>query len=75
MMTDQELISRIETLELRFLDQERALDELTGTMLKQERQIKIQGELIQRLEAQLKILSAASGNSAGSALDERPPHY
>ena len=75
MMTDKELISRIETLELRFLDQERTLDELTETMLKQERQIKIQGELIKRLEEQLKILSATSGSGADSMSDETPPHY
>jgi uncharacterized coiled-coil protein SlyX len=74
-MTDEELISRIETLELRFLDQERTLDELTGALLKQEQRIKIQDEHIRRLQEQLRTLSERAVADDGTLEDDVPPHY
>jgi SlyX protein len=72
-MTGNELSSRIETLEVRFLDQEAALDELTRTLLNQERLLKDQAETIKRLELQLLALS--SSNVAMPEEDTPPPHY
>ena len=72
-MTDNELSSRIEMLEVRFLDQEAALDELTRTLLNQERLLKGQAETIKRLE--LHQLAISSSNVAIPEEDTPPPHY
>ncbi len=71
-MTDDEMLSRIETLELRVMDNEAALEELTRTIVKQEQLIREQADSITLLEDQLRSLAEEQGEASGS---EAPPHY
>lgn len=72
-MPDSELLARIEALEIRLAHQDAAVDELTRTLLDQERQLKEQAESLRRLERQLR----ATAPSLIATRDEEtpPPHY
>jgi SlyX protein len=72
-MTDNELISRMEALESRLMHQEAAIEELTRTLLSQERRLANQATAIKHLESQLKALNPP--NIALSADQKPPPHY
>lgn len=72
-MSDSELLARIEALEIRLAHQDMAVDELTRTLLDQERRLKEQAESLRRLERQLR----ATAPSLIASRDEEtpPPHY
>ena len=73
MMSDTDLHARLEALEIRLAHYEAALDELTRTLLKQERLVGEQAESLRRLEAQLR---AATPSLIASRDEETPPpHY
>ena len=72
-MSDDELTSRIEALEIRLMDQESSIDEMTRTLLSQEQLLRLQQESIERLEQLLQSLSAGSINRPGE--EPPPPHY
>jgi len=72
-MSDDELTNRIEALEIRLMDQEAAIDEMTRTLLNQEQLLRLQQKTIQRLEQLLQSLSAGSINRPGE--EPSPPHY
>ena len=72
-MSDDELTSRIEALEIRLMDQEASIEEMTRTLLNQEQLLRLQQETIQRLEQLLQSLSAGSINRPGE--EPPPPHY
>jgi SlyX protein len=64
---------RITELELRFMQQERIIQELNETVFRQE-------QVISRLERQFRLLSEQLRSFAPSSIlgqdsDERPPHY
>ena len=67
------LRARIETLEIRSTHQEAALEELTRTLLEQERQVRVQAEALRRLEAQLRAATPAP--LATREEEGPPPHY
>lgn len=69
-MTPDELAERLEALEVRYAHQDAALEELTRTVLEQERLIKLQARKLSALEQ-------AVGTLRGSSVptDEIPPHY
>jgi len=71
-MTDNQLDSRLETLEIRASHQEAAIDELTRTLLSQEKRIAELAETIKRLEVQLRAMTPSP---IDAQLDEPPPHY
>ena len=72
-MSDPELLARIEALEIRLAHQDAAVDELTRTLLEQERQLREQAESLQRLERQLR---AATPSFIATRDEETPPpHY
>ena len=72
-MSDDELTSRIEALEIRLMDQEASIEEMTRTLLNQEQLLRLQQETIERLERLLQSLSAGSINRPGE--EPPPPHY
>ena len=72
-MTEDELATRLESLELRLMHQEEAIEELTRTVLQQEQLIAIQVVAIERLEAMLRSLSDT--NTANPGEEPPPPHY
>jgi SlyX protein len=72
-MTGDELATRLESLELRLMHQEAAIEELTRTVLQQEQLIATQVVAIKRLEAMLRSLSDT--NTASPGEDPPPPHY
>ena len=72
-MSDDELTSRIEALEIRLMDQESSIDEMTSTLLSQEQLLRLQQESISRLEQLLQSLSPESINLPGE--EPPPPHY
>lgn len=72
-MSDDELTSRIEALEIRLMDQESSIDEMTRTLLSQEQLLRLQQESISRLEQLLQSLSPESINLPGE--EPPPPHY
>jgi SlyX protein len=72
-MTGDELATRLESLELRLMHQEAAIEELTRTVLQQEQLIATQVVAIERLEAMLRSLSDT--NTASPGEDPPPPHY
>ena len=73
MMSNTDLHARLEALEIRLAHYEAALDELTRTLLKQERLVGEQAESLRRLEAQLR---AAMPSLIASRDEETPPpHY
>lgn len=72
-MSDDELTSRIEALEIRLMDQDASIEEMTRTLLNQEQLLRLQQETIERLEQLLQSLSAGSINRPGE--EPPPPHY
>ena len=72
-MSDDELTNRIEALEIRLMDQESAIDEMTRTLLNQEQLLRLQQETIERLGQLLQSLSPGSINRPGE--EPPPPHY
>ncbi len=71
-MTDNDLHTRIEALEIRLAHQEAALEELTRALLAQEQRVRENTETLQRLELQVRALTPADGTPPA---DEKPPHY
>ncbi|MBI5041320.1 MAG: SlyX family protein [Gammaproteobacteria bacterium] len=72
-MSDTDLQARLEALEIRLAHHEAAMDELTRTLLQQERLVGEQAETIRRLAAQLR---AATPSLIASRDEETPPpHY
>jgi uncharacterized coiled-coil protein SlyX len=72
-MSTAELEQRIESLEIRLMHLEAALEEMTRTLLQQEQLTRTQAETIERLEQQLRGLA---GSYPGSPEAEPPPpHY
>ena len=69
-MSDDELTSRIEALEIRLMYQQAAIDEMTRTLLGQEQLLRLQQQTISRLEELLQSLSPVNINTPG---DEPPP--
>ena len=65
--------TRLDDIETRLMHQEYALDELTKTLLMQEKIIKEQAETIRRMEIQLRALTPPDIQSGGG--EETPPHY
>lgn len=64
---------RITDLELRYMQQERIIQELNETVFRQE-------QILSRLERQVNLLSEqlrsfAPSSMIGQDVDERPPHY
>ena len=72
-MSADDLTDRLEALELRLMDQEAAIDEITRTLLDQEQLLRLQQQAIERLEQLLQSLSAGSINRPGE--EPPPPHY
>jgi SlyX protein len=72
-MSDDKLTQRLEALELRLMDQQAAIDEMTRTLLNQEQLLRLQQETISRLEQILQSLSARNINTPGE--EPPPPHY
>lgn len=73
MSDEAEQNKRIESLEVRLMHLEAALDELTATLLKQEESSRLQQENIKQLENQI---SGLQSKQADSVTDEPPPpHY
>lgn len=72
-MSSAELEQRIESLEIRLMHLEAALDEMTRALLQQEQVSRIQAQTIARLEEQLRGLAA--GYAAGPDAEPPPPHY
>ena len=72
-MNENDLQRRIEALEIRYSHQEQAVDELTRNVLRQEAQLKLQAETIERLEQALRALEHGGADAARG--DEKPPHY
>lgn len=71
-MSDSEIVTRLDDLEIRYAHQESALDELTRTVLAQAQQIRLQADSIERLEKYIRTLQAGVPATSG---DEKPPHY
>lgn len=72
-MSDSELLARIEALEIRLAHQDAALDELTRTLLDQERVLREQAESLRRLE--LQVRAATPSPIATRDEETPPPHY
>jgi uncharacterized coiled-coil protein SlyX len=72
-MTNNALLQHIESLEVRLMHLEAALDEMTRALLQQEQQTRAQAATIKRLEEQLRGLAA--GYPAGPGNEPPPPHY
>ncbi|MEE9342541.1 MAG: SlyX family protein [Gammaproteobacteria bacterium] len=67
------LDDRIESVEIKVMHQESAVEELTQTLLSLEKLLRHQDESIKRLEIQLRALSPAQIASADE--ETPPPHY
>jgi SlyX protein len=63
----------MEMLETRLMYQESALEELTRSLLDQQRLVREHCEAIERLEAQLRALTVS--NLAPQDQETPPPHY
>lgn len=72
-MSDADLHARLETLEIRLTHHEAAMDEITRTLLQQERLVAEQAEALRRLEAQLR--ATTSSQIASRDEETPPPHY
>jgi len=72
-MSDNELASRIETLEIRLMHQEASIEALTRTLLQQEQLVNAQSAAIERLEAMIRGLSSTHDALPGE--EPPPPHY
>lgn len=72
-MPDIDVEARLEALEIRIAHYEAVIDELTRTLLEQERVVRDQAETLKRLEIQLR----AATPSLVATRDEEtpPPHY
>ena len=72
-MAENDLQSRLEMLEVRLAHQEAAIEELTRTLLNQEKQARAQALTLEALQQQLRSLAA----STVAAPDDEapPPHY
>lgn len=72
-MNEDDSQTRFERLELRLAHQEAAVEELTRTLLVQEKKVKEQAEAIEMLQQQIRSLAVSQ---VASAEDETPPpHY
>jgi len=72
-MPANDLERRIESIEIRLMHLDAALDEMTRALLQQEQLTRTQAETIERLEEQLRGLA---GTYPGSPEAEPPPpHY
>jgi uncharacterized coiled-coil protein SlyX len=71
-VSDYESGDRVELLESRLMFQESALEELTRTVLAQQRLLAEQGRMLERLEAELRAL-AETGQPPER--EPPPPHY
>ena len=65
--------ARIEDLEIRLMHQEASLENLTSSLLEQERIIGEQAERIRRLEQQVRALTPSP--IAEASEETPPPHY
>ncbi|MGB5540780.1 MAG: SlyX family protein [Gammaproteobacteria bacterium] len=72
-MSAPELEQRMESLEMRLMHLEAALDEMTRSLLRQEQLTRTQAETIKRLEEQFRGLAA--GYPATPEAEPPPPHY
>ena len=72
-MKNNELNNRVDSLEMRLMHLEAAVDEMTRTLLDQEAKLRQQADLIQRLERLVKGLADAGINETGK--EPPPPHY
>jgi SlyX protein len=72
-MTDNESSTRLETLEIRLMHQEAAIEELTQTLLRQAQLIRSQGTAIERIESMMRALSTSHTAPPGD--ETPPPHY
>jgi uncharacterized coiled-coil protein SlyX len=72
-MSNSDLNKKIETLEIRLMHLEAALDEVTRTLLEQENRLTRQADMIKQLEALVKGLADAGTRDARQ--DPPPPHY
>ena len=72
-MENNGLNNRIDSLEMRLMHLEAAVDEMTRTLLDQEAKLRQQADIIQRLERLVKGLADAGINEAGK--EPPPPHY
>ncbi|MGB5473978.1 MAG: SlyX family protein [Gammaproteobacteria bacterium] len=72
-MSMPELEQRMESLEMRLMHLEAALDEMTRSLLRQEQLTRTQAETIKRIEEQLRGLAA--GYPATPEAEPPPPHY
>jgi len=72
-MTEDELITRIEHLEIRLMHQEAALEELTNSLLVQGEKLREQGEILKRMAEHLR--EALPSQLASRADETPPPHY
>ncbi|MBF0218626.1 MAG: SlyX family protein [Gammaproteobacteria bacterium] len=65
--------SRMENLEFKISHQEVAIDELTESVLRQQRMITTLQNEVQRLKQQLTLIT--TGFSDSTAVEPPPPHY
>jgi SlyX protein len=72
-MNDNELNKRLESLEIRLMHQEAAIEELTQTLLQQEQLVGSQAAAIERIESMMRTLSTSHTAPPGD--DPPPPHY
>lgn len=72
-MADKVLQERFEELEARLMHLEAAIDEVTRTLLRQEQQLRLQADTIQRLADQVRGLTG--GGMADPRKEPPPPHY
>lgn len=66
-----ELQARVTELEVRFMEQQRVVDELSGVVAEQQRQLDAFALQVKRLADKL----AADPGLVARDADERPPHY
>jgi len=72
-MSNNELSTRLESLEIRLMHQEAAIEELTQTLLRQEQLVSSQVTAIERIESMMRALSGSSSAPPGD--EPPPPHY
>jgi SlyX protein len=72
-MNDNELSARLESLEIRLMHQEAAIEELTQTLLQQEQVVRSQLAAIERIESMMRALSTSHTAPPGD--EPPPPHY
>ncbi len=72
-MSNNELSTRLESLEIRLMHQEAAIEELTQTLLQQEQLVSSQVTAIERIESMMRALSSSPSAPPGD--EPPPPHY